>query len=338
MASIKDVAKLANVSPATVSRVLNNTANVKEEKRQRVLWAVKETGFKTVEETRQISKKSTKTICLVVPDVKKMFFEELEKAIERAAFQKGYRLLLVNFDENVEKELSTIQTLSRVKADGIIITSGNKKIDRILSKTQLPIVAFEQLNVTSNIIGSVEANHYEGGKLAMQHLIECGCKNIVYLRNKVENDALLKKYAGYKEICEKYGIKEACLYCDQSVENASLLVKEILLKYPRVDGILASDDMSAISLYKAFGKEGYQIPKDIQIIGYDNIRLSGLHSPGISTIGQPFEDMGTLAVQMILDYFNEQPFQKENILDVSLIERQTTRRKEIRYEKTGDFK
>lgn len=117
-----------------------------------------------------------------------------------------------------------------------------------------------------------------------------------------------------------------------------MAVKEILAKYPRVDGIIACNDTVAISIYKALKKEGYRVPEDIQIIGFDNIRLSGLHSPGISTISQPIKEMGTLAVQTILDYFNEQPFQKENILDVSLVERQTTRRKEIRYEKTGDFK
>lgn len=338
MASIKDVAKLANVSPATVSRVLNNTANVKEEKRARVLFAVKETGFKTTEETKQISKKSTKTICVVVPSRENAFFDEIVKAIEQEAFQKGYRILLCNFDENVEKELSALQTLSRVKADGIIITSGSKKIEKAVSKSQLPVVVFDKLVDVQNAIAYIEADHYKGGRLAMSHMIECGCKNIICLRGPIDTPTGQRRYQGYRDVCRKYGIKEEYVDCGYTYDEGVNAVKEILTKYPRVDGIIASNDMVAMSIYKGLKKEGYRVPEDIQIIGFDNIRMSAQHTPGISTVTQPIKEMGTLAVHIILDYFNELPFQKENVFDVSLVERQTTKRKEIRYEKTGDFK
>lgn len=337
MASIKDVARLANVSPATVSRVLNNSANVKEEKRNRVLAAVEETGFRTMEDTKQLYKKSSKTICVIVPSSENALYDEVVKAIERQAFQKGYRILLCSFEENVEKELSNLQLLSRVKADGIIITANNHKISKVVSKCQLPIVVYDRQLDFNSVIAYIESDHHKGGRLAMDYLIECGCKNIVFLRGPMDLSCGKNRYMGYKSICDEYGIKEQYLDCGYTYEDGIRAAKEILNKYPTVDGIIASNDIVAMAVHKVLKRAGYKIPEDIQIIGFDNIRLSAQHSPGISTITQRIEEMGTLAVQIILDYFNELPFQKENIFDVSVVERQTTKRKELKYEKTGDF-
>lgn len=338
MANIKDVAKRAGVSAATVSRVLNNTANVKEEKRLRVLSAVLETGFKTSDETKQLVKKRHKTICVVIPAHRNIFLDEIVHEINEKAFQKGYHVLLTTFDENVEKKLSNHKMLSRVKTDGIIITVANEQIMRTVAKCDVPIVVFDQDGTIDGAIATIESNHFEGGKLAMEYMLKCGCKDIVCLCGSSALASGKKRYLGYKEVCQKYGIKEQCIECGYSYEDGAAVVKKILRKYPRVDGIIASNDSVAISLCKVLKKEGYRIPEDIQIIGFDNISICEQVSPEITTITQPIKEMGTLAVQIILDYLDEQPFQKENIFDVSLVERQTTKRKEIRYEKTGDLK
>lgn len=337
MANIKEVAKLAGVSAATVSRVLNNTANVKEEKRERVLSAILETGFKTSNETKQLIKKKYKTICVVIPAQRNAFLDEIVREINEKAFQKGYRILLTTFDENVEKELSNPKMLSRVKADGIIITVANEKIMKAASKCQAPIVVFDQMGDVDGAIAFIESNHYKGGRIAMEHMLRCGCKNIVCLCGSAALASGRSRYQGYKDICNKYGIKEQCIECGYTYDAGVRAAKEILSRYPHVDGIIASNDTVAISLCKTLKKEGYRIPEDIQIIGFDNISMSKQVSPEVSTVTQPIKEMGTLAVQIIMDHLNEVPFQKENVFDVSLIERQTTKRKEIRYEKTGDL-
>lgn len=337
MANIKEVAKLAGVSAATVSRVLNNTANVKEEKRERVLSAILETGFRTSDEAKQLIKKRYQTICVVLPTQKSAYLEELMRAINETAFLKGYHVLLTSFDENVENEISNHKMLSRVKADGIIITVASEKIMKAAQKCQVPIVVFDQIENIEGAIAHIEADYYKGGRIAIEHLLRCGCKDIVCLGGNGRLSSSRARYQGYVDICRKYGIKEQYIECGYSYNDGTRAVREILSKYPRVDGIIASSDTVALSLCKAMKKEGYRIPEDIQIIGFDNVSMSEQVFPEISTITQPIKEMGTLAVQLIMNHLNELPFQKENIFDVSLVERQTTKRKEIRYEKTGDL-
>ena len=125
LASIRDVARLANVSPATVSRVMNNTANVDEEKRQRVLSAIKETGFVPNQVARSLFKKSAKLIGLIVPSIENPFFTQMASAIEKTADDMGYRILLCSSTDDVEKEKTMISMLTSMNADGIIITTSN---------------------------------------------------------------------------------------------------------------------------------------------------------------------------------------------------------------------
>lgn len=337
MANIKEVAKLAGVSAATVSRVLNNTANVKEEKRQKVLSAILETGFKTSDETKQLVKKRHKTICVVVSAKKNAFYSQLVSEINKAAFQKGYRILLVTFDENVENELSNPKMLSHVKADGIIITVDDEKIVQVAARCKVPVVVFEQICNVEGSIAYVESDYRNGGRIAMEHMLRCGCKNIVFLKETGVTSSKQARFLGYKDVCKKYGIKEQTIECGCEYEDGCKVVKPLLTKYPHVDGIIANNDEVAWSICKKLKKEGYRVPDDIQVIGFDNVSMSEQVLPELTTIAQPIGEMGTLAVQLILDCLSELPFQKEYVFDVSLVERQTTKRKEIRYEKKGDF-
>ena len=123
MAGIRDVARLAGVSPSTVSRVMNGTAHVEEDKKQKVLAAIQETGFKPNELARALFKQSSKIIGVIVPNIENPFFNELAKAVEEEAYRNGYKILLCNSNNNTEKELLNIQMLGRMKADGVIIVT-----------------------------------------------------------------------------------------------------------------------------------------------------------------------------------------------------------------------
>lgn len=328
MASIREVAKLAGVSPSTVSRVMNGTANVDFGKRQRVLAAIDKTGFKPNELARALYKKSSRIIGVIVPNIENPFFNELAKAVEEEAYRNGYRILLCNSNNNAEKELLNIQMLDQMKADGIILMTNSEKTGREISKYEIPVVVVDRRIVGGEEIAFIESNHYKGGKIATEYLLNCGCKNIVCLRGPLEFTSGQQRYRGYKDICSKYEIKEQCIDCIYDYEAGLEATKALIKKYPRVDGILACNDMVAISAYKILKKEGYSIPQDVQIIGFDNIKFSRLFTPEFTTITQPITDMGTLAAQIIIRHGNGLSFQKENIFDVSLVERQTTRRKE----------
>lgn len=327
MASIREVAKIAGVSPSTVSRVMNNTANVDEEKKQRVLAAIEETGFKPNELARALFKKSSKIIGVIVPTIENPFFNEMAKAIEEAAFQNGYRLLLCNSNGNIEKEKNNIEMLTQMKADGLIIMTNSDKTGEIIAECKLPVVVLDRILLGNNGIAHIESDHYQGGIMATEHLLECGCKNIVCLRGPQKFSSGKKRYKGYKDVCHKYGLKEQCVDCDYSYDSGLEAAKEVLEKYPDVDGIIATNDMVAISVYKVLRQKGYRVPEDVQIIGFDNIRFSWLFTPEISTITQPITEMGKLAVQIIVDYINGNPFKSNNTFEVKLKERETTKRK-----------
>lgn len=327
MASIRDVAKLAGVSPSTVSRVINGTANVDEEKRHRVVKAIRETGFRPNELARALYKQSSKIIGIIVPNIENLFFNELAKAVEEEVFKNGYKLLLCNSNNDTEKEFINIQMLDQIKADGIIIVTSNDKTGQEIAGCHLPVVVLDRHITGSKADAYVEADHFKGGKMAMEHLIDCGCKNIVCMRGPMELSSGLQRYQGYQEICRKYHIQEQYVNCSYNYEDGIKTAEELIRKYPNVDGIVASNDIVAIATCKVLLKNGYRIPEEVQIIGFDNVLFSRMSFPELTTVEQPIEQMGRLAVQIIVNYGRKLPFLKENILDVSLIERQTTKRK-----------
>lgn len=328
MASIRDVARIAGVSPSTVSRVMNGTANVDEEKKKKVLMAIEETGFRPNELARALFKQSSRIIGVIVPNIENPFFNELAKAVEEEAYRNGYKMLLCNSNNNTEKELMNIQMLDQMKADGIIIVTYSNETGQAISECKLPVVVVDRQLTGSGESAYVESDHYKGGRMAVEHLIGCGCRNIVCLRGPLELSSGQQRYYGYRDVCREQGIKEQYIDCPYDYECGLEATEKLIKEYPDVDGLVACNDMVAISAYKILTGAGYRVPEDVQIIGFDNIRLSWLFTPELTTVIQPITKMGTLAVQIIMKYGRGLPFQKENIFDVTLVERHTTRRKE----------
>lgn len=325
MVSIREVAKRAGVSPATVSRVINGTANVDPAKKERVLTVIEETGFKPNELARALFKKSSKIIGVIVPNIENAFFSELARAIEEEAYQNNYRILLCNSQNDTEKELMNIQTLSQLRADGIIIMTNSEGLASKVGDCSVPFVILDRKIEGLNEIAFIEADHYKGGRMAMEHLLRCGCKNVVCMRGPQKFSSGQQRFLGYQDVCRENGLKEQWLDCDYDYEEGLHAAEKLLQEYPDVDGILACNDMVAIAAYKILLNKGLRVPEDVQLMGFDNIRFSRLFAPEFSTIIQPIREMGTLAAQVIVRYANGEPIRKENVFDVSLMERQTTK-------------
>lgn len=327
MASIREVAKLAGVSPSTVSRVMNHTANVDEEKKKRVLEAIEKTGFKPNELARALFKQSLKVIGVIVPSIENPFFNEMARAIEQEAFDSGYRILLCNSNGDVEKERMNIHMLNQMKADGLIMMAQSEQTSEIISACDMPVVVLDRMISGENVIANIGSDNYMGGFIAAKHLWECGCKCIVCMRGPQNTSSGKDRYQGYQEFCKKQGLEEYYVDCEYSYDEGLRATKEILEKYPKVDGIIASNDMVAVSIYKVLKKHGYSVPEDIQLIGYDNIRFSRLFTPEITTISQPIQKMGKMAVQMIISHINGEKVKYNNKFEVELMIRESTRKK-----------
>lgn len=327
MASIREVAKRAGVSPATVSRVINGTARVDEEKRERVEKAIEETGFRPNELARALYRKSSKIIGVIVPDIENPFFSELAKAIEKEAYEQEYRILLCNSDDQKEKELANLQMLAQLQADGVILMTNTGEKSQSYEAVSMPIVFVDRRLDEMGQTSVIEADHYAGGKLAAEHLIACGCRKITCIRGPQELSSGKKRYEGYREVCRQYSMKERFVDSTYKYEDGAKAAEEVLRRYPDTDGIIACNDITAVSVYKVLQKRGYRVPDDIQIIGFDGVKFGRFLTPELTTVAQPIKEMGKCAVQMILGTVKELPRDREMKFPVMLIKGETTKNK-----------
>ena len=327
MASIREVAKRAGVSPATVSRVINGTARVDEEKRERVEKAIEETGFRPNELARALYRKSSKIIGVIVPDIENPFFSELAKAIEKEAYEQEYRILLCNSDDQKEKELANLQMLAQLQADGVILMTNTGEKSQSYEAVSMPIVFVDRRLDEMGQTSVIEADHYAGGKLAAEHLIACGCRKITCIRGPQELSSGKKRYERYREVCRQHSMKERFVDSTYKYEDGAKAAEEVLRRYPDTDGIIACNDMTAVSVYKVLQKRGYRVPDDIQIIGFDGVKFGRFLTPELTTVAQPIKEMGKCAVQMILGTVKELPRDREMKFPMMLIKGETTKNK-----------
>lgn len=327
MASIREVAKLAGVSPATVSRVMNHTANVDEKKKQRVLEAIEKTKFEPNELARALFKQSLKVIGVIVPSIENPFFNEMARAIEQEAFDNGYRILLCDSKGNAKKERMNIHMLNQMKADGLIMMAQSEQTSEIIRVCDMPVVVLDRMISGENVIANIYSDHYMGGYMSTEHLWNCGCRHIVCMRGPQNTSSGKDRYQGYLNFGNAHNLTDAYVECGYSYGEGLRAAEEVLKRYPDVDGILASNDMVAVAVYKILKKHGYSVPEDMQLVGYDNIRFSKLFTPEITTISQPIQKMGKMAVQIIIRHINGKQVTYQNKFDVKLMVRESTKDK-----------
>ncbi len=325
MPSIKEVAALAGVSPATVSRVMNGTAKVDADKRARVLRAIEQTGFVPNEVARTLFKGSAKVIGLVLPSILNPFFTQLAAAIEQTADKHGFKVVLFTTGDDGEKEKNILQILTAMNADGIILATSSEEVDEYIKNSRIPVVVTDRVCSVEVVDAYIHSDHYEGGRLAAEHLLECGCRKMVCLRGPQQISSAKERYTGYEDVCKEHGIQPNIIECDYSFEEGLRATEEMLERYPDADGIIACNDMVAISAYKVLNRRGISVPEQVQIVGFDNIQLAELVTPELTTIAQPIREMGIKAVERIV--FKDVQHEKETIFKMKLIVRETTMKK-----------
>ncbi|MBO5087959.1 MAG: LacI family DNA-binding transcriptional regulator [Lachnospiraceae bacterium] len=327
MASIREVAKLAGVSPATVSRVMNGTAKVDDEKRERVLQAISDTGFVPNAVARSLFKKSARIIGLIIPSITNPFFTQMASAIEKAADEQGYRLIFCNTGTDLEKEKASLTMLESMNADGIILTTSHEEIESYVNQCKVPVIVTDRLFKENKDYNHVHCDHYTGGRLAMEHLLDCGCKKIVCVKGPQQISSAKARYDGYRDVCEEKQVQEYTIDCDYDFNEGLVMTEQLLNQYPDVDGIIACNDMVALSIYKILRKNNIEVPEQIQLIGFDGIYLSNLLTPELTTIAQPIEEIGRKAAELIIHKEENDMGEKEYIFKPALVVRQTTKKK-----------
>ena len=330
MPTIKEVAAIAGVSPATVSRVINGTANVDQEKRRRVEEAIQLTGFQPNRLARALFKKSLGLIGLILPDIENPFFNELARVVEEEAFLNGLHVMLCSSGNDTLKEMTNMRMLAQLHAEGIILVTNGHHTRPMIDACPLPVIVVDRHLIGCGEVAHIEADHYTGGRLAAQCLVDCGAKKLVCLRGPQEYTSGELRFKGYQDVCRENGLEERYIDTRYNFSAGIRAAEEMLRRYPDVDGVVAANDMVAISTYKVLRNRGIRVPEDVQLVGFDDINITSLISPELTTVYQPIGEMGRKAVEIIRKHSAGEPFQEDNVFDVHLVERETTRKRKNR--------
>jgi len=323
MATIKDVAKVSGVTVTTVSRVLNNRGYISDATRKKVHDAMEELDYKPNELARSLFRKKSNLIGLIIPDVSHPFFAELSKHIEYYAYEKGYKILLCNSYHYSAKEKDYIEMLKRNQVDGIIMGSHALKTSEY-TNINLPLVAIDR-NL-SNKIPFITSDNYHGGMLATNLLINKGCKKLAHISGPLElNTPANNRYKAFIDVTKEKNIDGIVVQGElDTFEGYKKIIFKLFKDYPDIDGIFASSDMIAASIISVAHSLGKKITDDLKIVGYDDVSTASLVFPTITTIKQPIENIGKLAVKILIMQIEKKPVNMENILPIQLIERMTT--------------
>ena len=323
--TIKDVAKKAGVSVTTVSRVLNNRGYISEATRRKVYQAMEDLDYHPNEVARSLFRKKSNIIGLIVPTVAHPFFGELTSYLETYAYSRGYKVLICNSQLNALKEQEYIWMLRRNQVDGIVMASHTLEVEEY-KKLNLPVVSFDRF--ISSRIPYVTSDNYQGGRLAVEHLLQRGCTKIAHLCGSLDLDMLAnQRHRAFMNVAEEKNIPYCTVQTDVNVyevDEYEELLTDLLVRHPDLDGLFLNSDIMAIAAIKVCGKLGMRIPQDIKIIGYDDVSIASLVSPQITTIRQPLAQMSELSVKLIEDLVKKKAVPTENCLPVELIERGTT--------------
>ena len=327
MATIKDVSKLAGVSVATVSRYLNKNGYVSKEAEQAIQEVIEKLNYRPNTIARSLAGKKTATIGLMVPDILNPFFPEIARAIEDAANSHGYNVMLCNTDNDNEKEQQYITTLLHKQVDGIIISSYTITPDHLqeLKKQSIPVVLMDNV-FSSDSVASLTVENYRGGEMAVEHLLDKGCRKIAHICGPSTVTSSRERTAGFENASRGSDWFAPSLigYSDFSVKGGYNTMNDLLIQHPDLDGVFASNDLMAAGALKAIQESGRTVPTDVKVIGFDGISLE-MVNPELSTIAQPIYELGKTAMDTLIGLIrNETDIVMDRVFPVTLIEKQST--------------
>lgn len=333
MVNIKDVAKKAKVSVATVSHVINNTRFVSDNLRARVSKVIEKLDYQPNILAGSLRSNRSSTVGFICPDTSNMLFADISKRIEDTLFSKGYSTIFCNSGYNSSKELRIINTLRTKRVDGIILVPVDRTdinisklarsgiftiiLDRKIPKVKLPTI------IIDNEKGVYEATKY---------LLELGHKDIGYIDRKTPHSHSIARLKGYKKALKERGISlmsNLIVKGGLRYKDSFIAMKELLKKKPTLTAIITFNDAAAIGAMRAISDSRLRIPQDISIIGFDDIKLCEYTVPRLTSIHYPVEEVVEVVTSMLLSEMQKNdkkniPSQNEFVILPKLIIREST--------------
>lgn len=334
MINIRDIARIAGVGVSTVSRVINNHPDVKEQTRERVLEVIKENNYIPNNSARNLKKNNTNNIGVLIKGVFNPFFSEMLDSISKRISKAGYSMILEHHDYLSDDEMNNLISMIKEKRlQGVICLGGNF--------TEVKNDDFEEINVPvvltsinhkygkefSNF-SSVSIDNEESAYSATKYLIDCGHKNIaLMLGDEYDTGIGHLREAGYLKALNDNNIKvnkEYRILGNYDYRGAYIETDKLIKNHREVTAIFAISDIMAVGCAKAIKDNGLVVGKDVDIIGFDGMDISEFYSPTISTIIQPKLEMAKISVDLLLDLIANKTDNKHVILNTELVKREST--------------
>lgn len=332
MATIQDVAKHAHVGAATVSRVLSGNGYVKDATRQKVLEAIEALDYTPNEMARNLFYRKTGIIAVIVPEISHPFFAEFINAVEVALCDLGYQTMICNTYYVKNYEQRYLDMLKRRMVDGVIFGSHTVDVSRYQNLDR-PFVALDRdLGPT---IPCVSSNHAQGGLLAAQELLRCGCRNVLQFGGHQDETGRFTvstpsnmRHTVFAEVLRGHGVTchaEIMKWNSFDYGYYQEITNAIFDRYPDLDGIFTTD-VPILATLKAAKAHGRRVPEDVKLVGYDGVSLMDLITPSITTVVQPITELARECVRLVIDQIQgKQPDQYRIELPVTLRRGDSTR-------------
>jgi LacI family transcriptional regulator len=317
-ATVKDVAKLANVSIATVSRYINNVGFISGELKSKIERAIKELDYYPNKIAQNFSKGRTGTVGIIIPDISNPFFPELVRGVSDFLFGNNLHVHLLNSDNDPDKEELFLKDLQSMWVDGIIIApsdSENRNFN-LFNQIQSPKVILDReiIGLSTDL---VVVNNKKGSFEAVKYLISNGHRSIVFLGGLRFTLTAQKRYSGWMRALTENHIydKDYEFWGEYSIDSGYRMMQEVFEKIGKVDAVFACNDLISLGAMQAVEERKYKMPDDISIVGFDDIYLSKFLKPPLTTVRQPTYEMGETAARLLLSRIeNNEEYEPEKIV------------------------
>ncbi|MCW8332433.1 LacI family DNA-binding transcriptional regulator [Vibrio paucivorans] len=325
--TVYDVARLAGVSPSTVSRFLNRTTYVSDEKSQNIEQAINELGYKPNFQMQQNTNRRSMTIGVLIQHPDSPYTSRILNDMEKVLISQGYSLVIATGHWQSKLEVHALEYLVKSNVDGIIVVTGNLQEDLILKTAETIPMVTVGYDVVGNNVRSLNLDNVLGGYIATLHLLQLGHVNIAHIKGLSSQPDSGDRFEGYKKALQESDIKvnpKLVKQGDFSSELGYEKTIELLESKVHFSALFAANDQTAYGAIKALTDRGYRVPEDVSVIGFDDLPTSYYFTPALTTLRQPIEEIGAVCAHSILNLLTAERHEAR-LPPIDLIVRQSTK-------------
>ncbi len=330
--TIKDLAKYMKVAPSTISRALRDYPDISDKKKKEIRELANKLGYQPDSIAQSLQRGRTKTIGVIVPEIKHDFFSSVLDGIEDVAYKAGYSIFVCKSNEDYTREIINTRSLLSYSVAGIIVSISQTTQDTdhfdVVKMRNIPLVFFDRVcDIKAN---KVVVNDEQGAFEAVEHLIQSGYKRIVHLAGPTHLEISKNRIKGYRAALEKNGIqfrKEYIIDGGLDEEDGIRGFKKLMKLSPKPDAVFCVNDPVAIGVFMQCKEKKIRIPRQLAIVGFSDNPIASLINPPLTSVSQPAYEMGSIAAKMLLEEINSKSSlfkPKRRKLKTKLMVRSTT--------------